>query len=93
MRAEDGSFDVPEEAVADLLSHGFSPTKEPPQPEGPKAVSADVHAAALREITAVKVDRAEKDGKIEAVTSERNALEARVRDLEAQVEAGKKRPR
>jgi hypothetical protein len=39
------------------------------------------------------LDRAEKDGKIDALTSERNALEARVRELEAQVEAGKKRPR
>lgn len=87
-REEDGSFDVPEEAVETLLSHGFTPTKDAPKVEAPKSAE---HAAALRELTAVKVDRDEKDGKIEALTSERDALEARVRELEA--EAGKKRPR
>lgn len=91
-RDGDGSFDVPEEAVGELLSHGFTPTKEP-KPPAPEPVSVAVHADALRELVAVKQDRDEKGGKIDALTSERNALESRVRELEAQVEAGKKRPR
>jgi len=90
LRGEDGSFEVPADALEALASHGFSTSKAEP-----KAITPEVDHAALASelgeaLGVAKVSLLEQAGVVDALKAERDALADKVKALEAAAPKGKR---
>lgn len=70
-KVEDGLVNVPQKAVAHLISHGFSTTKPELVAKLPvPIISLDEHETLKTEVAVQALDLKEKDGKIAALEAE-----------------------
>lgn len=67
---EDGSFNVPADAVSKLVGHGFSAAKAELPPPGPEPVKHEDHEKLKQELFEATQTIAEQKGAIEALRSD-----------------------